>query len=419
MTNQSYAVFLSFNSEDRAAVEHLARYLADKAKLRPWFDHWELIPGEPWVRNLERGLAASLTCAVFVGKSGEGPWQKREVETALRQQVNNADFRVIPVLLPDAPKQPELPMFLSGNMWVDFRQKGLDDDDALWRLECGIRGVAPGRGRPTPSPNPSHQGRGNQIPPPLVGGVGGGGKIALNPFGRKGRITDPNDFFDRDDLFRQIVEEVNKGVNISLVGESTVGKSSVLSMVCARGTDRKTLEVFENLKGFQFVYFTLEWIENEDEFYDALCDELGIESCRGYKLTRALKGKRYILCLDEIEKMAWEGFTVKLRSQLRGLADGPDAPLKLVIASRSPLAHLFPDSQELDSPLAGICRQIDVKPFAPAVAREFLVHRLEGTGVAFTEAQIVGLISKTGGHPARLQDEAAQLFRELSTMEHG
>ena len=84
MAEKTYAVFLSFNSQDREAVEQIALYLADKAGLRPWFDQWELIPGEPWTRNLERGLEASSTCAVFVGKSGEGPWQIREVETALR-----------------------------------------------------------------------------------------------------------------------------------------------------------------------------------------------------------------------------------------------------------------------------------------------------------------------------------------------
>lgn len=98
--------------------------------------------------QLEQGLSSSATCAVFVGKTGEGPWQKHEVETALRQQIHHADFRVIPVLLSDAPRVPELPMFLAGNMWVDFRGKELNDDDAMWRLECGIRGVAPGRGRP-------------------------------------------------------------------------------------------------------------------------------------------------------------------------------------------------------------------------------------------------------------------------------
>jgi formylglycine-generating enzyme required for sulfatase activity len=147
MTNKPHAVFLSYNGEDREAVEEIAVYLADKANLHPWFDQWELIPGEPWVRNLERGLANSSACAVFVGKSGQGPWQTPEVEAALREQVRNPGFRVIPVLLPEAPQQPKLPPFLAGNTWVDMRV-GLDDDKALWRLECGIQGISPGRGRP-------------------------------------------------------------------------------------------------------------------------------------------------------------------------------------------------------------------------------------------------------------------------------
>ena len=228
---------------------------------------------------------------------------------------------------------------------------------------------------------------------------------SVNPFGARGRITNPAQFFDRDDLLRQIFEELHKGVNVSLVGESAVGKSSVLAMVGEQG---------RSLTGGNFIYFNLEWVESEDDFYDAFCDEIGIESCRGYKFTRALKGKRCVLCLDEIEKMAWASFTVNVRSHLRGLADGPDAPLKLVIASRSPLAHLFPDSPELDSPLAGICRQIDVQPFSAAIAREFLIQWLTGTGVTFTEAQISTLIAVSGGHPAKLQEAAANLFRELS-----
>jgi hypothetical protein len=145
--SKPYAVFLSYNDEDRKAVESLAVHLADNAKLPLWFDRWTLVPGEPWVRNMERGLADSLSCAVFVGKSGAGPWQTPEVETALRQQVRDPNFRVIPVLLPEAPQQPGLPPFLSGNTWVDFRG-GLTNDDTLWRLECGIRGTPPGRGRP-------------------------------------------------------------------------------------------------------------------------------------------------------------------------------------------------------------------------------------------------------------------------------
>jgi hypothetical protein len=150
MADKKYAVFLSFNREDRKMVEQIAVYLQDKVNLRPWFDEWDLIPGERWVRKLESGLAESATCAVFVGKSGEGPWQAYEVEDALRQQVNNKDFRVIPVLLPDAPQQLKLPPFLAGSMWVDFRGKQLDDTETLRRLECGIRGVTPGPGSGSP-----------------------------------------------------------------------------------------------------------------------------------------------------------------------------------------------------------------------------------------------------------------------------
>lgn len=146
-TDKTYGVFLSYNGEDREHVQSIAVYLADKARLNPWFDQWSLIPGEPWVRNLERGLEASSSCAVFIGESGQGPWQQPEMEAALRQHIVNQGFRVIPVLLPNAPEQPKLPSFLSGNTWVDFR-RGLDDDISRWRLECGVRGVPPGPGRP-------------------------------------------------------------------------------------------------------------------------------------------------------------------------------------------------------------------------------------------------------------------------------
>jgi len=232
------------------------------------------------------------------------------------------------------------------------------------------------------------------------------GLDAPNPFGDTGRITDPARFYDREELLRQVFEELGKGANLSLVGESQAGKSSLLSMICALGPERMGMEPET------FAYLSLEWVDNEDDFYEALCDALSIEPCRGYKLTRALRGKRYVLCLDEIEKMAWDGFTVRVRSQLRGLADGPAAPLRLVIASRSPLAHLFPDSPELDSPLAGICRPLDVGPFPPDVARAFLAQQLRGTGVTFTENELTTLLAESGGHPAKLQRAAADLYRE-------
>jgi hypothetical protein len=233
-------------------------------------------------------------------------------------------------------------------------------------------------------------------------------EIKPNPFGDTGCITDASRFFGREELLRQVFEELDKGVNLSLVGEPQTGKSSLLYRIKTQGAERS--QPPGKLQSV-FVYLNLQWVDDEDDFFEALCEKLGILNCRGYKLTRALQGKRYVLCLDEIEKMTWDGFTVRVRSQLRGLADGGDAPLKLVIASRSPLAHLFPDSPELDSPLAGICYQLDVKPFSEDVVRAFLLHRLQGTGVRFSEDDIARLFVETKGHPAKLQRAAADLYR--------
>jgi Tfp pilus assembly protein PilF len=157
--DKSFDVFLSHNGRDKEAVEYLARRLVQEAKLRPWLDKWELVPGEAWQEALEAGIGASRTCAVFLGPDGVGPWQNEEMRAALSDRVSREGFRVIPVLLPGAlrPEGKELPRFLSRLTWVDFNgPEGLKDDLAFGRLVAGVRGVAPGGdGRTGPPPDPA------------------------------------------------------------------------------------------------------------------------------------------------------------------------------------------------------------------------------------------------------------------------
>jgi TIR domain/AAA ATPase domain len=136
--------FLS--SADKPAVEELARRLT-KEGIQAWLDKWNLIPGDPWQAAIEKALAESETCAVFVGPSGFGPWQNEEMRAAIDQRVRDSGkrFRVIPVLLPGAKRaeRSSLPTFLAATTWVEFRDS-LDDQDAFHRVVCGIRGVEPG-----------------------------------------------------------------------------------------------------------------------------------------------------------------------------------------------------------------------------------------------------------------------------------
>jgi hypothetical protein len=377
-----YDAFISYSHADRAWVWDELLPRLEGAGLRVCIDDRDFEIGVPSLINMERAVDNSQhTLIVLTPDWIKSEWT--EFESLLAGTADPAGRRrkLIPLMLKSCKLPPRIAMLT----YADFTRPP-EREAQMTRLVRSLGSTTETSSHPEPSEQRSQA------------------VTAPNPFGDTGRITDPDRFFGREELLRQIFEELGKGVNLSLVGESQVGKSSLLSMVCALGSERMGLPMET------FAYLSLEWVDDEDDFYEALCDALGIETCRGFKLTRALRDKRYVLCLDEIEKMTWDGFTVRLRSQLRGLADGPAAPLKLVIASRSPLGNLFPDSTELTSPLAGICYQLDVGSFPPEVARAFLTHRLHSTGVTFTEREIKALLAETGGHPAKLQRAAAALF---------
>ena len=71
------------------------------------------------VADLSLELDAAVGgAAVFVGKTGLGPWQTPEMRGCLSEFVKRG-LPVIPVLLPGASEQPDLPFFLEGFTWLD------------------------------------------------------------------------------------------------------------------------------------------------------------------------------------------------------------------------------------------------------------------------------------------------------------
>ena len=74
-----YDDFLSHNSHDKPMVEQIAQRLVDEANLRLFLDKWHLIPGVEWQPELEDALRRSMTVAVVIGTSGNGPWHQDEL----------------------------------------------------------------------------------------------------------------------------------------------------------------------------------------------------------------------------------------------------------------------------------------------------------------------------------------------------
>ena len=109
---KSFDVFLSHNSKDKPAVRELAEALRARG-LKVWLDEWELVPGRPWQEALEEVIETTGSSVVLVGKDGIGPWQDKEMRGCLSEFADR-NLPVIPVLLPDAPEMPRLPIFPEG-----------------------------------------------------------------------------------------------------------------------------------------------------------------------------------------------------------------------------------------------------------------------------------------------------------------
>jgi tetratricopeptide (TPR) repeat protein len=141
-----FDVFLSHNSKDKLAVRQIADALEGR-RLRVWLDERELIPGRPWIPALEKILGTVHTIAAFFGENGVGPWEQPEIEGALIEAVRRG-IPVIPVLLPNAPEDIKIPLFLQRVTWVNLR--GGLSDEGIDSLEFGITGM-----KPSPKPKSS------------------------------------------------------------------------------------------------------------------------------------------------------------------------------------------------------------------------------------------------------------------------
>lgn len=130
-----FDVFLCHNSLDKDEVKKIGLGLRELGIL-PWLDEWNLRPGFPWQKELEKQISSITSVAVFVGENNIGPWQDQEIDAFLRQFIKRK-CPVIPVILPSCNQVPTLPIFLEGLTWVDFR---VNEPNPLGQLLWSITG---------------------------------------------------------------------------------------------------------------------------------------------------------------------------------------------------------------------------------------------------------------------------------------
>jgi hypothetical protein len=199
----SYELFLSYNSADHRIVEEVAHKLANAGLKRLFLDRWNLLIGTRWRPMLEKALGSSKAVAIFVGPGEMGSWQQREVDIALDLQSKNANFPVIPVLLPGC--EPPLG-FLHQLTWVDLRTQLDVGIDILVRA---TRGEAP---------VPDLRKHLDAI------------RASISPY--RGllyfREEDAPFFFGRESAIDELSKTVARTPLVAVVGASGSGKSSVV-----------------------------------------------------------------------------------------------------------------------------------------------------------------------------------------------
>lgn len=229
-----------------------------------------------------------------------------------------------------------------------------------------------------------------------------------NPFiPQHGKIDDPRFFFGREREMRRVFDTLNAGSSVAIIGERAIGKSSLLHAIYREAPSQLRYQR-------KPIYLDLQIICNENDFYDTLCHKAGIEKAKGSDLSRALESNPLLLLLDEVENMKWDGFTNPTRSLLRGLTEGFNPPLRLVVAAETSLDILFP-GKNMTSPFKG--HEETLKQWDDRICREFIISRLQADWltpvdkpVNFTEAEIAELIAESGGYPQKLMTLCYQTY---------
>ena len=131
-------VFISYNSADAEFARSLAKEL-DRLGVRVWLDFDEVLPGDDFQDALQRVIRSVNAVVVLFGGRGVGPWEQVEMRAALAESVKRR-LTVIPVVVPGADPEPELPLFLEPFSKLDLRA-GITADN-LRRLSDAIRQAA-------------------------------------------------------------------------------------------------------------------------------------------------------------------------------------------------------------------------------------------------------------------------------------
>ena len=113
------SIFLSHNRQDKRFVRKLAFSLR-RCGASVWFDEAEMKVGDSLIYKIQAGIDSMEYLGVVLSPhSVKSEWVKKEVEVALNHEIAGKRVKVLPILA----KTCDVPGFLQGKVYADFRKK--------------------------------------------------------------------------------------------------------------------------------------------------------------------------------------------------------------------------------------------------------------------------------------------------------
>jgi WD40 repeat protein len=391
-----FDVFLSHNSRDKPVVERVAERLK-RARLEPWLDAWQLVPGADWQCGLAEGLAASRSCAVFIGPSDHGAWQNQEIGVALDRAAKDAEFRLFLVLLPGLPEPFEatrLPPFLGLRTWVDYRG-GLDDETAFRALVAAVQGVPLGPAVPI-APDATRC--------PYRG---------LEVFEEEHAEF----FFGRSADVQRLLEKLKGTRFLGVLGASGSGKSSLVRAGLVPALNRGALT-----EGGRWKVALMRPGAHPLDALSAQLVRLGVDApmqqtlaelaedprtlrlAASLALTARSAPARLLLVVDQFEELFTHCRDEHTRraflANLLEAASHPDGETTVLLALRADFYHRCGAYRELAQQLAA--SQYLVSPMQEEALREAVEEPARRVGLAFEPGLVATILHDVAGQPGAL-----------------
>lgn len=224
------------------------------------------------------------------------------------------------------------------------------------------------------------------------------GLLPPNPFSHISAIRDPACFVGREAELRRL-RQLLEGGSAVVLGEPKIGKSSLL-LALARSWDGEVLGPID-----------FHAIDDAEDFYASLAEALGLESSKWTSIRSALKSRRALLLLDELDYAPERGFHHDDLVRFRPISS-ENPGFRLVAAARRQLKDVFPDSGKGSAAFSYVV-PLTLGPMPIHEARSVLEHPWASSASALPPERLDQILALAAGHPFKLQRGGHHAYEAL------